>query len=211
MVANKKDNVQTLANFLGVKDKDAKTFLVHNGISFNKNSNPNIQEGTVLKKNTLWIHERPKNAIRVNNNVEAVAHYLYGNGESADVGDIATFSVIVDKKFQMKHNKITHEKVAPEGNFSIDLTDKIFHIGHTNVDYSVSTNGKASSVSYSIFSRDGFWYPDFIDEKTLGRIPYINEWTKTKPDGMGPNLERFGGKPYHYLPRKFTFYFKPVK
>ncbi len=211
LVANKKDNVQTLANFLGVKDKDAKTFLVHNGISFNKNSNPNIQEGTVLKKNTLWIHERPKNAIRVNNNVEAVAHYLYGNGESADVGDIATFSVIVDKKFQMKHNKITHEKVAPEGNFSIDLTDKIFHIGHTNVDYSVSTNGKASSVSYSIFSRDGFWDPDFIDEKTLGRIPYINEWTKTKPDGMGPNLERFGGKPYHYLPRKFTFYFKPVK
>ena len=62
-----------------------------------------------------------------------------------------------------------------------------------------------------IFSRDGFWDPDFIDEKTLGRIPYINEWTKTKPDGMGPNLERFGGKPYHYLPRKFTFYFKPVK
>lgn len=67
----------------------------------------------------------------------------------------------------MKHNKITHEKVAPEGNFSIDLTDKIFHIGHTNVDYSVSTNGKASSVSYSIFSRDGFWDPDFIDEKLL--------------------------------------------
>lgn len=50
----KKDNVQTLANFLGVKDKDAKTFLVHNGISFNKN-------GSILA--TLMVEQLVKKLI----------------------------------------------------------------------------------------------------------------------------------------------------
>ncbi len=211
LVANKKDNSYTLAPFLGVKQKDALAFLNRNGIVSNKNNILNLKEGDVLRGKTLWLHERPQSGMRVKDTKEALLHYLAGNGEPVDVGDAATFTVIMDKKFQAKHHKITHEEVAPEGNFSVDLTKKVFHIGRTNVDYSVSNNGKSSSVSYSIFAGDGFWDPDFIDEKTLGRIPYINELTKTKPDGMGPNLERFGGKPYRYIPRKFTFYFKPVK
>lgn len=91
------------------------------------------------------------------------------------------------------------------------MTEKMFHIGNTNVSYRVNSNGKASSVSYTLFVNDGFWDPDFIDEKTLGKIPIINSWTNSTPDGMGPNLERFGGKPYHYLTRKITFFFKPIR
>ena len=55
LVANKKDNVQTLANFLGVKDKDAKTFLVHNGISFNKNGSilATLNGGTISEETDL--------------------------------------------------------------------------------------------------------------------------------------------------------------
>lgn len=49
---------------------------------------------------------------------------------------------------------------------------------------------KTSIVTYILFSRDSFGDPDFIDENTLGKIPVIRDWTKTKPDGPGPNLER---------------------
>lgn len=114
------------------------------------------------------------------------------------------------KKFQEKHAKITSENVASEGYFSVDLTKSTFHIGRTNVDYRISGNGKSSSVTYILFSRDGFWDPDFIDENTLGKIPVIRDWTRTKPDGPGPNLER-GGTPYHYKTRERTYFFKPVE
>lgn len=88
-----------------------------------------------------------------------------------------------------------------EGNFSVDLTDETFHIGRTNVDYKVSSNGQSSSVTYTLFARDGFWDVDFIDEKA----------GMQKSDGPGPNLERFGGTPYHYKPREGTYFFKPVE
>jgi hypothetical protein len=89
-----------------------------------------------------------------------------------------------------------------------------FHIGSTNVDYSISGNGKSSSVTYTMFTRDGFWDPDFVDEKidklvrdNIGWSPF---GTMNIPDGKGPNLER-GGTVYDYKTRKRTFFFKPVQ
>jgi hypothetical protein len=70
---------------------------------------------------------------------------------------------------------------------------------------------KDPSLCHTLFSRDGFWDPDFIDENALGGIPHIRDWTKTNPDGPGPNLERFGGTPYYYKTRERTYFFKPVE
>ena len=88
------------------------------------------------------------------------------------------------------------------------MTGETFHIGRTKVDYSVSGNGKSSSVNYTLFSGDGFWDPDFIDEKVLGGWLNIDRF---KPDRKGPNLERLGGTPYDYKTRERTFFFKPIE
>ena len=83
------------------------------------------------------------------------------------------------------------------------MTKTVFHIGRTNVNYKLEIINKQSRLTYDIFVNDGFWDPDFADE-FYGKYhpnPLL------KPDGMGPNLERFGGKPYHYIPRTVIYYF----
>jgi hypothetical protein len=112
--------------------------------------------------------------------------------------------LINSKTFQAKHARITGGLTTSlTGNFSVDLTSEIFHIGRTNVEYSVQVNGTQCTVTYTLFVNDGFWDVDFIDENTLGRLGI----GRYQPDGMGPNLERFGGSPYHYntATRAFTF------
>lgn len=58
----------------------------------------------------------------------------------------------------------------------------------------------------SLRQTGGFWDPEFIDEKYARYSTNPNFIT----DGMGPNLERFGGKPYRYIPRKLVCCF-PLK
>jgi hypothetical protein len=96
--------------------------------------------------------------------------------------------------------------LAPAGDFNVDLTNSTFHIGHTNVDYSVTNNGSSSAATFTLFERDGFWDPNFVAEKTLGKV-----FDRYKPDGKGPNLETPGGTPYDYKTRERTFFFKPVE
>ena len=209
--SQKGDNSYTLAKFLGTNQKNAMTILNRGGVNANDNGILNLKAGQIFPKNDLWVGFKSRGGIVVNNTKEAVSHYLNGKGTSADVGDQSTRELLSSSRFQEKHTKITSEIVASEGFFSVDLTKSTFHIGRTNVDYRVSSNGKSSSVTYTLFSRDGFWDPDFIDENTLGKIPIIRDWTKTKPDGPGPNLERFGGTPYHYKTRERTYFFKPIE
>jgi hypothetical protein len=47
----------------------------------------------------------------------------------------------------------------------------------------------------------------FINEKVLGNKFGIERF---KLDGMGPNLERFGGTPYPYKMRTRTYFFTPT-
>jgi RHS repeat-associated protein len=207
----KGDNSYTLAKFLGTNQNNAMTILNRGGVTANDKGILNLKSGQVFSKYDLWVAFKSGSGAVVKNSKEAVSHYFDGKGASADVGDQATRELLSSSKFREKHAKITSEAVDPEGCFSVDLTKTTFHIGRTNVDYSVSGNGKSSSVTYTLFSRDGFWDPDFIDENTLGKIPIIRDWTNTKPDGPGPNLERFGGTPYHYITRERTYFFKPVE
>ena len=209
--AQKGDNSYTLAKFLGTNQKNAMIILNRGGVTVNDKGILNLKVGQVLNKKDLWVSFKSASGVVVNNSREAVSHYFNGNGESADVGNKSTKELLSSSKFQEKHTKITSKAVTPNGYFSVDLTKSTFHIGRTNVDYSVSKNKTSSSVTYTLFSRDGFWDPDFIDENTLGKIPIIRDWTDTKPDGPGPNLERFGGTPYYYKTRKRTYFFKPVK
>ncbi|MBK9448538.1 MAG: hypothetical protein IPN95_03840 [Bacteroidetes bacterium] len=135
---------------------------------------------------------------------EAWSHYMNGCGSSVDIGPIAIQTLLDSEAFQAKHQRITGGLTTSlTGNFSVDMTWKVFHIGRTNVDYNVQCNGDQCTVTYTLFVNDGFWDVDYIDETVLGGLGF----DAYQPDGMGPNLERFGGTPYRYntATRSFTF------
>ncbi len=206
LVAQKGDQSYSLAKFLGTNQSNAMQILNRSGVTANDKGVLNLKVGQALSKDNLWVGTKSASGPVVNNTEEATAHYYYGKGTAADVGDQSTIQLLSSDKFQAKHTKITSEKVQATGNFSVDLTDETFHIGRTNVDYSVGGNGNTSSVTYSLFSGDGFWDPNFVAEKTLGKV-----FDRYKPDGKGPNLEAPGGTPYDYKSRQRTFFFKPVE
>jgi len=201
LAAQKGDQSYSLAKFLGTSHKNAMTILNRSGVTANDKGVLNLKAGQTFSKDNLWVGTKSGSGLVVNNTKEATSHYLKGNGEPADVGDQSIRELLSSAKFQEKHTKITTQIVNPDGNFSVDLTDETFHIGRTNVDYKVGGNGNSSSVNYTLFSGDGYWDPDFIDEKAGMQTP----------DKMGPNLERFGGIPYPYKTRERTFFFKPVE
>jgi RHS repeat-associated protein len=207
LTAQKGDNAWTLAKFLGTNVKNSLTMLNRGGYSVNDKGILNLKIGDKLARNDLWVGFRSGSEIVVNNTNEAVNHYFNGNGQSADVGDQSTIELLQSNQFQEQHNLLTTDpKANTRGSFNVDMTNLTFHIGRTNVDYNITNNGNSNAVTYTLFSRDGFWDPDFISEKTLGKKMGIDRF---KPDGMGPNLERFGGQPYYYLTRTRTFFFKP--
>jgi RHS repeat-associated protein len=207
LVAQKGDDVNTMANYLGTSSSNALQILDRCGIKANSEGILNLSAGQILNKTNLWVGTKSKNGSVVNNTAEAIAHYYLGNGKAADVGDQSTKELLSSEKFQSELNTITTTKVKSKGSFSVDMTDKTFHIGRTIVDYKITSNGTSNSVTFTLFANDGFWDPDFIDEKNLGEkfgIPFF------QPDGMGPNLER-GGTPYPYKTRSRTFFFKPTE
>ncbi|MFN8395379.1 MAG: hypothetical protein U0176_12115 [Bacteroidia bacterium] len=135
---------------------------------------------------------------------QAWSHYMNGGGASVDIGPNSINSLINHPDFQRRHQRITGGLTTSlTGNFSVDMTSTIFHIGRTNIEYAVTCNGDQCTVNYRLFVNDGFWDVDFIDETVLGGLGFDSY----QPDGMGPNLERFGGSPYHYnvATRSFTF------
>jgi RHS repeat-associated protein len=164
LAAEKGDQSYSLAKFLGTSQKNAMTILNRGGVTANDKGILNLKEGQTFAKSDLWIGFKSRSGAVVNNSKEATSHYFNGNGAPADVGDVSTAELLNSDVFQSKHTKITSEKVQAKGNFAVDLTGETFHIGRTKVDYSVSGNGKSSSVTYTLFSGDGFWDPNFVAE-----------------------------------------------
>ena len=133
----------------------------------------------------------------------ATWHYFNGGGKSVDIGPNSIKSLLATDKFLEKHARITGGLTSSlTGNFSVDMTWKVFHIGRTNVEYDIQVNGDECTVTYTLFVNDGYWDVDELDEAVLGGLGFDSY----QPDGMGPNLER-GGDPYHYntASRSFTF------
>lgn len=140
----------------------------------------------------------------VDDNGQALWHYFNGGGRSVDIGPNTIDLLLNHEEFQRRHGRITGgQTTALTGSFNVDMTGTMFHVGRTNVNYSVRVNGDQCTVTYTLFVNDGFWDPDYIDE-FAGRVTGLARW---QPDGMGPNLERLGGQPYHYntATRSFTF------
>jgi len=216
LVAQKGDNSYSMAKFLGTSQSNSMQMLNRGGVTANAKGVLNLKEGQSFAQGSLWVGTKSASGPVVNNTTEAKAHYDNGSGTAADVGDQSTSQLLGSDKFQTKLNKITSVKVKPTGDFAVNMTDLpgSFHIGNTSVDYSVTNNGTSSAVAFTLFTNtnknssnktDGFWDPNFVAERSLGKV-----WDRYKADEMGPNLE-WGGTPYPYKTRERTFFFKPVE
>jgi hypothetical protein len=141
----------------------------------------------------------------IENSGQALRHYFIGNGTPVTLGNKTISALVLSDGFQRRHQRIMSGKTTSlKGSFSVNLKESVFHVGKTNVDYSISCANGNCTVTYDMFVRDGFWDPDFIDEYFMGRLfgePLF------QPDGPGPNLERFGGTPYPYNPVRGTYTF----
>ena len=205
LIAQKGDNAWNMASFLGTSVSNSLTILKRCGYSVNSRGILNLKIGDKLSKDNLWVDSEKNNGYKtVENTAEATWHYYTGKGKPVNIGNKTTNELFESDVFKDNHNKITNGDNV-ETPFSVNMTSKTFHIGNTRVNYSVNKGKNACSVTYEAFFNDGFWDPDFIDEKTLGKM-YVSS---CMPDGKGPNLER-GGVPYDYIPRQRTYFFKPI-
>ncbi len=126
----------------------------------------------------------------IDDTVSAMWHYFVGFGHEIALGNYFTrHALLTNPVFLSMRDKILTGEKSAVGSFKIDMTDYMFHIGNTTINY-------YSTATYSVFSlgtEDGFWDVIVCLEKSEthpnGFIP---------PDGDGWLLEC--GIPYHYIP-----------
>lgn len=190
LISEGRDNEYTLSDFLNTSVYNASLLLSTYRILHNDN-NEYLEGGIVLNKDNLYIMEIDYAAPVVHNTKEAVIHYYHGNGEPADVGDGATAMLMNTPRFKA-NLEATTTQYRESGEFQVDMTDLVFHIGRTPVSYAVHHGVKSSHVDFHLFQYKNGKMDSFSDPLDLG-------------------FEISGGTKYDYKPRTVTFYFKPVK
>ena len=128
---------------------------------------------------------------------DAVKHYLKGNGAPVELGPKTKGALENSKEQEYRSDRIrTGKTTRLSGNYGVDLTFKIFHVGGTAVQYKTECNGGTCTTTYTGFTRnfpdgsgygpDGFWdIPSWAD------------------DTVGPRGEFGGGTPYPYVPHRW--------
>ena len=152
----------------------------------------------------------------LSDNIEATAHYYFGKGKpiglTTELGD----KLVQTKDFQKRHRRILQgETTSLSGNFAVDMTfvdpNKTYFIGDTRVDYNitVSDDKKTCTVTYTLFSHDGFYDPNYFAEEcgNAARTCSFGLIDIFKADGDGNNLE-LGGIPYNFISQERVFIFK---
>ena len=211
--AEKNDNTKTMADFLGATQNDVIQILKRNKISVGKNGKIDVKNlsDLSLNKSSLYVMSADKSGIVLESKpVEqnpyadclyapttpsqtdlAVTHYFGGHGEPADVGDEAT-AMLMNTPLFKTYLEATTTQYDNSGEFTVDMTGLVFHIGRTPVNYAVYHGAQSNHVDFHLFQYENGTMDSFSDPLDLGfEIP--------------------GGTKYDYKPRTVTFYFKPVK
>ena len=173
----------------------------------------------------LFYRKRAESStLTISNNIQAVRHYYYGNGNTVNLDSKFATSLMNTKAFKGMHQNITsgtnidkNGDLITSGSFGVDMTceKNAFFIGKTGVKYNVatSTDKKTCTVTYTFFTKgdnpDNFSDPNFLMERseTAGKDSSgIRNRSGHAGDDMGPELE-LGGVPYKFntQEKKFTF------
>ena len=203
LVAEKGDDLQSLSDYLGITMESSASILERLNIDYSKG----VGAGTTINKWDLWIENSSTDIPVVKNNLEALIQYYLGNGEMVDVGDKAANIIFKSAEFLFVYGLLESLTYNFDGYFTIDMTRRLFHIGHTNVRFDLSVGDNVNTIEFTTYNRDGFYDPRFISE-AIGRKLKID---RLKPDGSGPNLETKWGNPYPYAERKRTYFIQPNK
>ena len=161
------------------------------GNSNEGDANLNKEMGQEASGNGVVISPDAQEEFVVDSTKEAWDHYKNGNGETATLGPNAKNALRTDSTQQSKADKIkSGNSSSKKGNYKVDLTLKVFHVGRTRVDYVQTCSGSTCTTTFTGFSGDGFW-----DANVL------TPWTH---DGKGPGGEYSGGTVYDYSPYIWT-------
>jgi hypothetical protein len=150
-------------------------------------------EGDPIKK----VKQNCKHSVIDDSNY-AQAHYYCNNGKSVSLGKNTLNILKNSSEFKYVLNRLARGiAINTSSSFDVQMTTKIFHIGRTNVNYTTTCNDDTCVTKFTAFVNDGFWDPDFV----------LEHWPTSNvlPDGLGPNLELPGGRPYSYLPSEFSY------
>ncbi len=121
----------------------------------------------------------------IDSNLEATDHYFNGDGGPAELGDKTKDALRTHPRVLQAEERLAAGATAPFGRFAVDMTDRMYHVGRTPVDYATACAGQSCTTTFTAFVRDGVW--DIF----------------TGNDRMGPQGE-LGGKPYPYKPYTWT-------
>lgn len=135
----------------------------------------------------------------------ASSHYFNGNGERKGLDKKTRLALRNSPEYQRVIKRLK-SGVANKinGSFDVDMTGEYFHVGNRNVDYTTICKDGNCITTFKEFVNDGYYDPDLIDEF------FLQSFDNYKPDGLGPNLEVVGGKPYMYIPsQSFISYPNP--
>ncbi|MCO6565735.1 MAG: hypothetical protein J6581_09890 [Apibacter sp.] len=129
--------------------------------------------------------KKSKNKKVIDSNLGAVNHYFNGDGEPVELGTNTKKAVLRNKRTRNVVTKLIEGKAERKTYwYGIDLTNDMFHVGRTNVEYATTCNSTKCTTKFKAFVKDGFWDP--IDLK----------------------IELPGGKPYSYIPWEFSITYK---
>jgi len=140
----------------------------------------------------------------INNNYDALNIYFNGTGEPISLSNDLGNRVISTEQFKKKHQRILEGKTTSlTGYFTVDMTNEkdAFFIGRTRVDYAIdiSSDKGNCTVTYTLFSDDGFWDPiDIGEDHNIGPVP----------DGAGDKRELPGGRPYAFKTQTRIYVFE---
>lgn len=124
---------------------------------------------------------KKKSNIALNGTDDARKYYFSGNGEDKDVGRAAKIALRNSPEYNRVLNRLMNgTAIRKSYTFDVNLTDEVFHIGDTNVDYFTTCSSGNCRTTFKAFVRDGF------------------------SDPLDIGIEIYGGTPYNYIPYTFT-------
>ncbi|MBB4954485.1 2Fe-2S type ferredoxin [Agrobacterium vitis] len=130
----------------------------------------------------------------VDSTIAAIWYYFFGNGEDRALGPETKFMLRNSERIALAVERLRAGVTDLSGNFSVDLTEEIYHAGRTTVVYDTVCSGGYCTTTFTGFVQvnNGVVSPDgFRDPLSTGeKYNYM--------------VEIPGGTPYNYVPYSFN-------